>query len=71
MTPDYQMGYQVRLDPHRIESFFKGELDGAELVLFAQDVIESGEAMLRGPDVHRLCAHMLNQNLCTLPGRPQ
>jgi hypothetical protein len=70
IPPDYVMGYHAPLDPHRVEDFFNGKLSSQELVTFAQDVIESGEAMLRGPNVHRLCWHMLDMNLCTLPGRP-
>lgn len=68
-APAYVMSYGVPLDPHRVESFFKGELDQNELISFAQDVIEAGESRTRGPNVYALVMHYLAQNLCTLPGR--
>ena len=67
---DYVMSYGAPLDPHRVEAFFNGELDSQSLVTFAQDVIESGEYRVRGPNVYKLVMHMLDINLCTLPGRP-
>lgn len=69
MTPGYEMGYAKPIDIRRVEQFFDGKIkDMDDLVVFAQDMAESGRVMDLGPNILKLVMYLANQRLITVTG---
>lgn len=68
MSANYQLSGPEPIDPHRIEQFFDGKLSINELVILAQDAIDSGGFVKYGPHLYYLVLHCSTQGLCRATG---